>query len=210
MGIILNQAKTPLTIFNEKTEHVFLGEILHFVLENLLISGKNNLRIFDSEEKFLSEALKFLKKALACRAEPLSLKNKIKEKALDILKNLYKNQRFVNFARDLLKDAEVIYKEVESFLKEKDDFNFLRPDLIVKTKNAFVLVEFKLHQPGLQEKETIDQQIKQYLKLLQQIKKDANIKAVLVCLEPFFLEEKEYNVRSAGHPTQLSLFENLM
>lgn len=214
MGIVLNQTKASLKILNEETKPIILGEILHFVIENLLICEKNNQTMFITETNFLHEGLKFIKKGLALYSIPLFLRKELEERGLEILKNLYRDRAFQTFVKGLITEAQVIYREVEGFIREKDDephFQFIRPDLIVKTREGWILIEIKLHRSGIQTRELETQQIRRYLKLLQVTKPNVNIKAVLVYLEPFFIEEiKSYDLKSSDHPTQLSLFKDLM
>lgn len=214
MGIVLNQTKSTLKVLNENTEPIILGEILHFVIENLLICEKNNQTVFITESNFLREGLKFFRKGLALYLIPLSLRKKLEERGLEILKKLYKDRSFQRFVKELIKEAQVIYREVEGFIMEGDDrphFLFIRPDLIVKSREGWILIEIKLHRSETQTREMETQQIRKYLKLLQGIKPDVNIKAVLVYLEPFLIEEiKSYDLKGSDHPTQLSLFKDLM
>lgn len=213
MDIVLNQTRSSLKTLNENTESILLGEILHFVIENLLICEKNNQNVFTTEGDFWREGLKFFRKGLALYSVPPSFRKKLEERGLEILKRLYKDRSFQTLVEELTKEAQVIYREVEGFIREKEHsphFLFVRPDLIIKTKKGWILIEIKLHRSEIQTRELETQQIRRYLKLLQGIKPNVNIKTVLVYLEPFLIEEiRSHDLKGSDHPTQLSLFKDL-
>jgi len=205
MSVKLNQVRFKLRIFNEKTDLEILGEILHNVFESLIIYEKDLFFNFLPEEELVKVFTKYLNKALAFYPEPLPKRKLFLEKGLEILKNIFKNKE-IKKLKSLISDAE-IFEEVLGFFKNikadtSEGICYVKPDLLLKKGNNWIILEFKLHKPGSEE------QLEEYKDFLQKFGQNDNIKIYLVIFEPFKIEKYEFSSKSYSYPSQLSLFED--
>lgn len=209
MPLKLNQSSVSIKILQEKTIHIIIGEILHYIWEALLTLEKDIFSSYLKPEKFQEKIEFYLKKALASYPEPLPEREDIAKKVKEILEKIFQSKEFVKF-KEILKDKEIvaIYKEPEGFIKEEDNFLDLRPDIIIKKKHEWIIFEFKLH------KEFEETQLENYYNLLKKIFPNDNIKIYLVSFEPFKIElihpqKVSINEKCPSYPSQLSLFKEL-
>uniref|UniRef100_A0A7V4N3W7 PD-(D/E)XK endonuclease-like domain-containing protein n=1 Tax=Thermodesulfobacterium geofontis TaxID=1295609 RepID=A0A7V4N3W7_9BACT len=212
MVLKLNQSKVSLRLLKEKSDSIILGEILHNIWELLLIHRENIFSLPSNSEELKSKIETYIKKALASYQEPLSQRKYLLERAFDIIEKMLKSEEFKKFG-ELFKKDEVlaIYREPEGFFAEENQIQDLRPDLIIKKRDEWIILEFKLHG------EFEESQLERYFSLLKKVFPNDNIKAYLVSFEPFKIELKylkyceisKPNEPSSSHPTQLSLFKNL-
>jgi len=219
MPLLFHQSKVNIRFFKEKTEKMILGEILHYVYENLITNYSEVFTKFEgnnSEEKLLPLFGHLLTKALAYYQEPLPQRKNIFKKAFLLLKQHLFSKNFI-FLKNLISNSEVfsepsLFKKTEK-ADESQETEELRPDLLLKKDKEWILIEFKLHEEkGVQ----IEKQIGKYVSLLQKLFPGDTIKAYLVSFEPFNLEKKIEitgnaigNAKSLSYPSQLKLFENI-
>ena len=208
MPVKLNQGKVSLRLLKEKTDYIILGEILHYIWENLLIEGKDFFSLSPDSEEFKKKVEIYIKKALAFYQEPLPQRKNISEKVKEIIEKIFKSSEFRNF-KELIKKEDIvaIYREPEGFFKEDSDFLDLRPDIIIKKKDEWIILELKLH------KEFDKTQLENYYTLLKKIFPNDNIKVYLISFEPFKVELIYYqkvniDEKMSSYPTQLPLFKN--
>jgi len=208
MPVKLNQGKVSLRLLKEKTDYIILGEILHYIWENFLIAGKDFFSLSPDSEEFKKKVELYIKKALAFYQEPLPQRKNISEKVKEIIEKIFKSNEFGNF-KELIKKEDIvaIYREPEGFFKEDSDFLDLRPDIIIKKKDEWIILELKLH------KEFDKTQLENYYTLLKKIFPNDNIKVYLISFEPFKVEliyHQKVNVdeKMSSYPTQLPLFKN--
>ena len=208
MPVKLNQGKVSLRLLKEKTDYIILGEILHYLWENLLIEGKDFFSLSPDSEEFKKKVELYIKKALAFYQEPLPQRKNISEKVKEIIEKIFKSNEFRNF-KELIKKEDIvaIYREPEGFFKEDSDFLDLRPDIIIKKKDEWIILELKLH------KEFDKTQLENYYTLLKKIFPNDNIKVYLISFEPFKVELIYYqkvniDEKMSSYPTQLPLFKN--
>ncbi|PMP68640.1 MAG: hypothetical protein C0190_01390 [Thermodesulfobacterium geofontis] len=199
MPVKLNQSKVSLRFLKEKSDPMILGEILHYIWELLLISKENKNQIET-----------YAKKALASYQEPLPQRSYFLERAKEIIENMFKSEEFKKLSELFEKDKVLaIYREPEGFFIEEDQIHDLRPDLIIRKSDEWIILEFKLH--GKFE----EAQLERYFSLLKKMFPNDNIKVYLVSFEPFKVELKycktidKLDESSFSHPTQLSLFKDL-
>ncbi len=199
MPVKLNQSKVSLRFLKEKSDPMILGEILHYIWELLLISKENKNQIET-----------YAKKALASYQEPLPQRSYFLERAKEIIENMFKSEEFKKLSELFEKDKVLaIYREPEGFFIEEDQIHDLRPDLIIRKSDEWIILEFKLH--GKFE----EAQLERYFSLLKKMFPNDNIKIYLVSFEPFKVELKycktidKLDESSFSHPTQLSLFKDL-
>lgn len=209
MPLKLNQSSVSIKILQEKTIHIIIGEILHYIWEALLTLEKDIFSSYLKPEKFQEKIEFYLKKALASYPEPLPEREDIAKKVKEILEKIFQSKEFMKF-KEILKDKEIvaIYKEPEGFIKEEDNFLDLRPDIIIKKKHEWIILEFKLH------KEFEETQLENYYNLLKKIFPNDNIKIYLVSFDPFKIElihppKISINEKGPSYPSQLSLFKEL-
>lgn len=206
MPLKFHQKKAILRTLQEKTTPQILGEILHFLIEQLL-SEKN----FNPKDKDLNL---LIKKALSSFIEVFSEKSFLEEKVKEVIGNLLKDQAW-KILQNLISSAEEIYYEIEGFYKGKNQI--LRPDLLTINNKCLNLFEIKLHKEDLRE-----DQIELYLSFLREIYPHYEIRAYLFSLEPpelTLLKEIKSEIKKEGEPqthhgskslpysTQLSLFK---
>ncbi len=185
MPIKLNQSKVSLRLLKEKNDHIILGEILHYIWELILISKKEIFSISPDSEEFKNKIRLYIQKALAFYQEPLPQRQALLERALEKIEKIFKSEEFKSFKELIEKDKiEAIYKEPEGFFYENEQFQGLRPDIIIKKSNEWIILEFKLH------KKFDEVQLKRYLSLLKKMFPNDNIKVYLISFEPFKLELK--------------------
>ncbi|WP_028842984.1 hypothetical protein [Thermodesulfobacterium thermophilum] len=209
MGLILQQNNLSKRQLNQENINRFIGEILHFTLESLLVCEKDIKLLFHDKEFFTQKISFYLKKALALYQEPIFRKEEIEEKARETLLKLFEEIEFKKLIFKALRQAKNIYSEVEGFLldEEKKDIKMVRPDLIIKCSSGWVIFEFKLHQASDLRDED---QLKGYVSLLQKLYPNVNISAYLIVLEPFnIVEINRKDASNSINSCQLSLFENL-
>lgn len=200
MPVKLNQGKVSLKLLREKSDSIILGEILHHIWEIFLISKSDIFFLFPDSEEFENLAKIYIKKALASYPEPLPQRETLLKRTFQIIKNIYKSEEFEKF-KEILRGDKIlaVYREPEGFLKESDQLQEFRPDIIIKRSDGWIIFEFKLHG------EIDKTQLRNYLSLLKKIFPDDNIKVYLISFEPFKIE-LIYDFSS--YPTQLSLFED--
>ena len=209
MGLILKQNNLSKRQLNQETINRFIGEILHFTLESLLVCEKDIKTLFHDKEFFTQKISFYLKKALALYQEPIFGKEEIEKNAKETLLKLFEESEFKKLICKVLKQAKNIYSEVEGFLfdEKTEDAKMVRPDLIIKSLSGWIIFEFKLHQASDLRDED---QLKGYVSLLQKPYPDVNISAYLIVLEPFnIIEITKKDASSYTNSCQLSLFENL-
>lgn len=209
MALKFNQSKVSLRLLKEKSDSIILGEILHNIWELLLSHKENVFSLPLDSEEFKSKIEIYIKKALASYQEPLPQRKYLLERAFNIIKNMFKSEEFQKF-KELFVESEVlaVYKEPEGFFVEEDQIQDLRPDLIIKKPNEWIILEFKLHR------EFEESQLERYFSLLKKVFPNDNIKVYLISFEPFKIELKYCKISkpdepSSLHPVQLSLFKNL-
>uniref|UniRef100_A0A7V5XHI8 PD-(D/E)XK endonuclease-like domain-containing protein n=1 Tax=Thermodesulfobacterium geofontis TaxID=1295609 RepID=A0A7V5XHI8_9BACT len=209
MALKLNQSKVSLRLLKEKSDSIILGEILHNIWELFLIHKEDIFSLPLDSEELKSKIEIYIKKALASYQEPLPQRKLLSERAFNIIEKILKSEEFKKFS-DFFKGDEVlaIYREPEGFFTKEDQIQDLRPDLIIKKRDEWIILEFKLHS------EFEESQLERYFSLLKKVFPNDNIKAYLVSFEPFKIELKyckisKPNEPSSSHPTQLSLFKNL-
>ncbi|HEA84208.1 MAG TPA: hypothetical protein ENI03_02885 [Thermodesulfobacterium geofontis] len=208
MPVKLNQGKVSLRVLKEKTDYIILGEILHYIWENFLIAGKDFFSLSPDSEEFKKKVELYIKKALAFYQEPLPQRKNISEKVKEIIEKIFKSNEFGNF-KELIKKEDIvaIYREPEGFFKEDSDFLDLRPDIIIKKKDEWIILELKLH------KEFDKTQLENYYTLLKKIFPNDNIKVYLISFEPFkveliYYQKANVDEKMSSYPTQLPLFKN--
>ena len=126
----------------------------------------------------------------------------------EIIEKIFKSNEFRNF-KELIKKEDIvaIYREPEGFFKEDSDFLDLRPDIIIKKKDEWIILELKLH------KEFDKTQLENYYTLLKKIFPNDNIKVYLISFEPFkveliYYQKANVDEKMSSYPTQLPLFKN--
>ncbi|MDF2952991.1 MAG: hypothetical protein OD816_000236 [Thermodesulfobacterium sp.] len=208
MPVKLNQGKVSLRVLKEKTDYIILGEILHYIWENFLIAGKDFFSLSPDSEEFKKKVEIYIKKALAFYQEPLPQRKNISEKVKEIIEKIFKSSEFRNF-KELIKKEDIvaIYREPEGFFKEDSDFLDLRPDIIIKKKDEWIILELKLH------KEFDKTQLENYYTLLKKIFPNDNIKVYLIFFEPFkveliYYQKANVDEKMSFYPAQLPLFKN--
>ncbi|MBO8144151.1 MAG: PD-(D/E)XK nuclease family protein [Thermodesulfobacterium sp.] len=208
MPVKLNQGKVSLRVLKEKTDYIILGEILHYIWENFLIAGKDFFSLSPDSEEFKKKVEIYIKKALAFYQEPLPQRKNISEKVKKIIEKIFKSNEFRKF-KELIKKEDIvaIYREPEGFFKEDSDFLDLRPDIIIKKKDEWIILELKLH------KEFDKTQLENYYTLLKKIFPNDNIKVYLISFEPFkveliYYQKANVDEKMSSYPTQLPLFKN--
>jgi len=198
MSIKLHQSKASLKLLEEKTFEIILGEVLHIVWEELVKKLKNAQNLEDDLLKSL------ISSALAIYPEPLTYRDKIFEHALRISKAGIKSEDFLKLKK-LVKEKEVL-EEIDIGVKTLEEFRFLKPDLLLKGFNEWIILELTLHYELKQKLE----QLKGYFEALKTGFPGYTVKAYLLIFEPFKLEKK-YEARrvqtSNTNTTQLSLFK---
>ncbi|MCD6490412.1 MAG: hypothetical protein J7K20_06780, partial [Thermodesulfobacterium sp.] len=107
MPVKLNQGKVSLKILKEKTNHIILGEILHYIWENLLIAEKDFFSFSLNLEEFKKKVEFYIKKALAFYQEPLPQRKNISEKVREIIEKIFKSNEFENF-KELIKKEDIV------------------------------------------------------------------------------------------------------
>lgn len=210
MPVKFNQSKVSLRLLKEKSDSIILGEILHYIWEYFLISKEKFFSLSSGSEDFKNKIESYVKKALASYPEPLPQRKYLLERATEIIENIFKNEEFKKFNEVFKKDKFLaIYREPEGFFIEEDQIHDLRPDLIIRKPNEWIIFEFKLHG------EFEEAQLERYFSLLKKMFPNDNIKVYLISFEPFKIELKysktinKLDESSFSHPTQLSLFKNL-
>jgi len=184
--------KRPQTRFlHGKTSPQRLGEILHFIVEALLVKAKWEPK--DEELRLLTE------RALALYPEPLLERKRLEEEALRIISQALQSRAWQEL-RTLLKDSREVYPEIEGYFKRAGQS--LRPDLLLFTPEKIFLIEIKLRKEDYRPEQTL--LYSQFLKALYPQKK---ILLLLISLLPF--EVFTYETPGLSHTTQLSLFEEL-
>lgn len=208
MPVKLNQSKVSLRLLKEKDDSIILGEILHYIWE-ILLTYNNIFSLSSDSEEFKDKIKTYIKKALASYQEPLPQRKYLSERVLEIIERIFKSEDFKKLNELFKKDKVLsIYREPQGFFIEEDQIQDLRPDLIIRKPDEWVILEFKLHG------EFREEQLEKYFSLLKRISPDDNISVYLISFEPFKIELKyckanKLNESSYSHPIQLSLFKNL-
>jgi hypothetical protein len=208
MALKFNQSKVSLRLLKEKSDSIILGEILHNIWELLLIHKENIFSLPLDSEELKSKIETYIKKALASYQEPLPQRKYLSERAFNIIENMFKSEEFQKFKELFIEDEVLaVYREPEGFFAEEDQIQDLRPDLIIKKPNEWIILEFKLHG------EFEESQLERYFSLLKKVFPNDNIKVYLISFEPFKIELKYCKISkpdepSSPHPVQLSLFKN--
>lgn len=204
MPLKVYQRREPPQTLGKRTYFQRLGEILHYLLENLITQ-----KIFKLNEKEIDT---LIKKALALYPELLSERNLLEKEAQRILTKILESPSWKTLV-SLLKNTQKIFTEIEGFLKAKS--TFLRPDIIVFGERGVFLMEIKL-----KEEDFNPEQVELYSLFLQTLFPEKVLKIYLITLLPSFeisllaeIPPREVREKDAKKglfsTTQLSLFKNL-